>query len=189
MGLFDWLFGKGGRADGDRCVACDSTELDILGPQAYRCQMCDYEGGDGYADYQRSLEREQYRDLDVPELQRRAMSILEEGRLKLASVADVGDLGRGTWSNVTIRVTLGGGMGRMAAQQDAEEEARRRVERDVAATFIHQKVLDAVGVVEVLIEKGRDDLIPVLDAARHSSPNLQQAGQALIQMGVALSKA
>lgn len=33
----------------DQCVACDSRDLTELGPSAYRCNLCGYEGGSGMA--------------------------------------------------------------------------------------------------------------------------------------------
>lgn len=38
---------------GECCVACNSTDVTILAPQAYRCNVCGHEGGDGYGAWQR----------------------------------------------------------------------------------------------------------------------------------------
>lgn len=182
MGMFDWLFGK--KEDTTpRCVVCDNLDVEVLGPDAYRCS-CGYEGGDGYADYQRSLRKEGFRSQSIEELQARVLEVLEEGRFRLSSVAEIPNFSRGgAWGNVQISFQRTSSVGRMMAQQDEEEAERRRVERDVAGTFVHQQVLEAVSIVEILIEKGEAHLALALEASRTSSPRIENSGTALLEMG------
>jgi hypothetical protein len=54
MSLRDWLRGVFGGSDADAdadasCLSCNSTDLESLAPDAYRCGTCGYEGGDGLA--------------------------------------------------------------------------------------------------------------------------------------------
>jgi hypothetical protein len=188
MGMFDWLFGGAKKSTGPQCVACDSTDVLVLGPDAYRCG-CGYEGGEGYAAYQRAQRQDAFRALGVEDLTARVIEVLEDGRFRLASVGRINGFERGaSWSEVSITFTLGtgmsmGGMGGAIAQQDREEAERRRIERDVAGTFVHQQVLEAASIVEVLMEKGEDHLALALEASRASSPSIEKSGPALMEMG------
>lgn len=55
------------------CVACGATAVGLLGPEAYHCYVCGYEGGEGYARYQVNKRRAMYAEL--PYSQRRALAL------------------------------------------------------------------------------------------------------------------
>lgn len=47
MGLFDRLFKSRSAPSGPACLVCESTQLEWLATEAYRCRACGHEGGDG----------------------------------------------------------------------------------------------------------------------------------------------
>jgi hypothetical protein len=88
MGLLDWLFKK--KPEGDACIACDSTELDVLAPGVYRCLSCRYEGGENRQDFERLEKLEALRSLPDDERHDRAVALVENARLGL--IAARGDV-------------------------------------------------------------------------------------------------
>lgn len=93
---------------GESCVACDGTDVTLLGPAAYRCNACGYEGGDGLAALHRAEREAAF--ARMPEAARRASARgdLEEARRLLTS--GLGDLDRA--QRVGAMDTLGvGGTG------------------------------------------------------------------------------
>lgn len=67
----------------DICVACNSSNLSILGPNVYRCKECGYEGGSGVAAL-RDAARAKKVDAMSPEDRRAAgLKDLEEARILL----------------------------------------------------------------------------------------------------------
>lgn len=80
-----WRMGNALRADiaDDRCVACDSTDIDKVADDAYRCRACGYEGGPGWARMQQ--EKAAARAAALPPAQRKkeAIQLLSEARTLL----------------------------------------------------------------------------------------------------------
>ena len=86
MGFMDFLkslFGDAGRVGEGACIACEATDLTELAPQTYLCNVCGYEGGDGHAAYLEDRERVKLRELDVSELKKRAIKLLQDARFTL----------------------------------------------------------------------------------------------------------
>ncbi len=57
------LVSQGPRAE---CVACGSTAVIFVAPQAYQCYNCGHEGGEGFDDYRERQERQQYAQMPLP---------------------------------------------------------------------------------------------------------------------------
>jgi len=73
MGFFDKIFGGSSKIkDGPGCVSCDSTNVLELGPGAYQCKACGYEGGPGYAAWQAQQQVKTMQDLPAVQLQKKA---------------------------------------------------------------------------------------------------------------------
>jgi ribosomal protein L37AE/L43A len=51
VGIFDRLFASRSAKRGPTCLACESTDLESLATDAYRCRACGHEGGDGFPAY------------------------------------------------------------------------------------------------------------------------------------------
>ena len=66
--------------DDASCVACGSTDLEVVAEGAYRCMACGYEGGSGRAALQEAAERAAIEKLPMPERRQRARAELEEAR-------------------------------------------------------------------------------------------------------------
>lgn len=69
--------------EGGRCSACDSEELEVLAPYAYRCLACGYEGGNGYAAWQAAQRRAEYARLDGPARRALATELVETAHREL----------------------------------------------------------------------------------------------------------
>ncbi len=69
----------------DVCVACDSTDLTFLAEHVYRCNMCGYEGGAGFAEYRDRQKRAGFDGLPPRERHQRAVDKLEEAVTLLTS--------------------------------------------------------------------------------------------------------
>lgn len=94
---------------GEICVACDSKDVTILAPSAYRCNMCGHEGGDGYAKYMTQLRHASFERLSPEERRAGAEYDLKEARRLLLSA--VGDLDRAMISSGLDMAGIGGGFG------------------------------------------------------------------------------
>ena len=93
----------------DRCVACDSTDVEELGPDAYRCRACGYEGGSGLA---RMIEQQRRAAFDRmgPEQRRKsARKDLDDARTFL--MAAIGTLDGAHSAGVHDLIGLGGQRG------------------------------------------------------------------------------
>lgn len=66
--------------DDASCVACGSTNLEVVAEGAYRCVDCGYEGGSGRAALQEAAERAAIEKLPMPERRQRARAEFEEAR-------------------------------------------------------------------------------------------------------------
>lgn len=86
-------------ADDSTCVACDGTDVTELGPGAYRCNACGYEGGSGFADLQRSQDRAKVDALSPAQRKASARSDLENARALLLGA-------KGTLSGANIDSTM-----------------------------------------------------------------------------------
>ncbi len=98
----------GEASTGSVCVACDSKDVTELASEAYRCNMCGHEGGDGYAAYQRGLRNASFERLTPEEREEGARKDLLEARRLLISAA--GDLHRASIASGIDMVGFGGGM-------------------------------------------------------------------------------
>lgn len=151
MGFFSKLFGgeKKEEAAGGlgTCIACDGSDLAELAPQAYRCNTCGYEGGDGFAEYKAnqavaSLEEKPeaaLRELALEQLESvRLMVVGVGGEVKKKLLAKAAGLSQGVEiaENLTLAVTvgmaeevgIGEGLG-VLGQAAKEERERLRQQR------------------------------------------------------------
>jgi len=163
MGFFSKLFGGGKSAEGSglTCLSCDATDVTELAPDAYRCNVCGYEGGDGYAAWQAQQNVAALAGQSEDALRARAIEELEAVRLMLVGVGgevqpsaldQAAGMSRGIEIADGVTLTIGsggapGGGGQMGAfaQMEAEEAARlaqqRRMdllEARAAAQKLHQ---------------------------------------------------
>lgn len=79
-------------SDGQQCVACDSPNTTLVGPAAYRCQDCGYEGGDGWAALARQKREAGFAQMSPEQRRESAKRDLIEARTLLLS--GVGELER-----------------------------------------------------------------------------------------------
>jgi hypothetical protein len=89
MSLRDWLrraFGGSVRSTQARCLACDSTELEILGPRAYRCSTCGHEGGEGLPEWLAARKRAEIVAMSAEQRLALALRHLEGARNLLAGI-------------------------------------------------------------------------------------------------------
>jgi|MDTC01.2.fsa_nt_gb ribosomal protein L37AE/L43A len=71
----------------DCCVACNSSNLADLGPGAYRCKACGYEGGSGLKKIQEQAKEEAIDALDPAARRRAAIIDLREARTLLLAAS------------------------------------------------------------------------------------------------------
>jgi hypothetical protein len=90
--ILSWKMGNAARehSTGDSCVACDSNDVTMLAPQAYRCNKCGHEGGDGYASWQQGRREEAIRRMPPEKRRAGARMDLVQARDQLNGV--IGDL-------------------------------------------------------------------------------------------------
>lgn len=67
----------------DRCIACDSTTISPLGPRAYLCESCGYEGGSGYKQYRAQAQKKRIERLSPRDQVSSAIKDLKEAKLLL----------------------------------------------------------------------------------------------------------
>ena len=96
-------------SSGEVCVACDSKDVTVLAPQAYRCNLCGHEGGDGYGQYKKQLRHASFERLSPEERRKGAQTDLMEARRLLLSA--IGDLRNALVSSGFDMAGLGGGFG------------------------------------------------------------------------------
>lgn len=65
-------------SSGRDCMACGSAELEWLGPGAYRCQGCGYEGGPGMAALIEQRAAAAYQAMDPQQRQPAALKLLHD---------------------------------------------------------------------------------------------------------------
>lgn len=90
MSIYSWLKTRlrpAKQTQAGCCLVCDSTDLHLLGPNAYRCLSCGYEGGPGYAAYLDNQRRARITALEPVERQAFARQRLDAAR-NLANGAD-----------------------------------------------------------------------------------------------------
>lgn len=76
-------------ATGSACTACESANVHIFAPAAYRCLDCGYEGGDGYAAYKLGQRAAAFEQLPPEERHARAHEkLLDAQRLLLSGIGD-----------------------------------------------------------------------------------------------------
>ncbi len=74
---------------GSSCTACDSANVHVFAPAAYRCLDCGYEGGDGYAAYKQGQKAASFEQLSAEERHARAhRKLLDAQRLLLSGIGD-----------------------------------------------------------------------------------------------------
>ena len=143
MGWFSKLLGGNDDAGGAQsCISCDSKDVAEIAPSAYRCNMCGYEGGDGYAAFQSQQQISRLANRSEDELRVRALDELEQCRLMLVGVGgqvDTSVLGRAASvgsgieiaAGVTLRIAAGGmgGIGGGAIGRAEAEERERLVQQ------------------------------------------------------------
>jgi hypothetical protein len=137
--LFDLLFGDGDDDEGlGPCVACDSTDLVELGPSAYRCNGCGYEGGAGYASWQEQQNIAALATRSEGALRERGLGQLEDVRLMLISVAgevDAAALGNALATGASVlgefaaHALLGRGLGGIIGASIREEREAAALKR------------------------------------------------------------
>ncbi|MEL6178604.1 MAG: hypothetical protein AAFS10_06605 [Myxococcota bacterium] len=104
---------------GEHCVACEGTDVTLLGPAAYRCNTCGYEGGDGLATLQRQQRNASFAQMTEAERLSSARRDLHEAKLLLTS--GLGDLNRA--QRMATADTLGiGGTGYAGAGGEGAEK-------------------------------------------------------------------
>ena len=151
MGIGSWLSGLFGGSKAEAtpsCVACESKDLEMLAPQAYRCNGCGYEGGEGWATLQQARKLSRLEALPLADLSVRVAADLEDLRLLLLTAVEPEDDEPGVRFSVSFE---GGGMDGMP---DPEVEARR--ERAAAYERGQQELLQLEPVLRLLVSKGAD---------------------------------
>lgn len=74
----------------DQCVACESADVDFVADRVYRCNMCGYEGGSGYAAYKEGQQRRGFDALSHEKRHELGIARLEEASTLILS--GIGDL-------------------------------------------------------------------------------------------------
>ncbi|MBW2276195.1 MAG: hypothetical protein JRF63_01815 [Deltaproteobacteria bacterium] len=111
----EWLLGRklakaaAEGSSGERCIACDSTDVTMLAPAAYCCNECDHEGGDGYAAYKRAKRNASFEAMPTADRRTGARDDLIEARRLLVSA--IGDLTRAAHASGFDMAGMGGGLG------------------------------------------------------------------------------
>ena len=71
-----------------KCVACDSLNILSIGHKAYRCVVCGYEGGEGFAIMQETVRQKLFDAMSAQARRKSARADLEEAVFLLGAVAD-----------------------------------------------------------------------------------------------------
>lgn len=142
MSILTWLRGRFGAAPkGPSCLACDSTELESLAPDAYRCSSCGHEGGEGLPAWIAARKRSEIEAMSAEQRQALARKNLDTARNLLAG-AHVGDPGGAAdVAAAVVKVTLGVTFGVRMANEGAEDEQR-------AAAAMFQALLESEQLLE-----------------------------------------
>ncbi len=151
MGLGSWLsglFGGNKAPAAPTCVACESTDLEMLAPEAYRCNACGYEGGEGWAKLQRARKLSRLEALPTKELVSSVAADLEDLRLLLLTAVEPEDDEPGLRFSVEVDGFGTDGM------PDPEVEARR--ERAAAYERGQDELAHMEPVLKLLVSKGVD---------------------------------
>lgn len=164
--VISWIKGLfvGASSNAGRCLVCSSADLSELAPEAYHCNGCGYDGGDGYAAFLADKERTRLRVLDIDAVKKLVHATLRNARLTvIAALGGMCDDESG-WSF---------SLGETGAMQDlgAEERERMRNERDAGFASARAKVLGLEPALSVLVEKGFDGqaLLTQLETLRDES--------------------
>jgi hypothetical protein len=67
----------------DACVACDSSDIEVLAPQVIRCRACGFIGGDGVAEWHRCRRVERVERMPSEQRRRGALEALRDARSNL----------------------------------------------------------------------------------------------------------
>ena len=102
----------------DECVACESRDLTSLAEGVYRCNMCGYEGGSGYAAWQQKQRDDEMLALPPERRKELARQKLEQA-LVLLSSAD-GDAGAGYVHNGNALLGAAGALGDAIQMVDSD---------------------------------------------------------------------
>ena len=70
----------------DRCVACSAKDLTSLGENAYRCNICGYEGGSGLAKIHEDREKARMAALSPQQKRKAALRNLRDAKTLLVAV-------------------------------------------------------------------------------------------------------
>ena len=194
MSFFKRLFGGGAKTpEGDACIACDSTELEDLAPQVYRCRSCGYTGGDGFAAYRANQRREEFAALSTEDLLTKTLNALENVRLALLAVVDgeldiasftLGDtvdvdLETGSVSaqvgNVSVSLSAGAGMN--LASLTEQERIELRNQRRAGLTKARTDLLALRPMFQALTDHGveANEVLAQLEQLDQSGEANQQA--------------
>jgi hypothetical protein len=131
MSLLSWfrsMFGGSASGPDTSCLVCDSTDLETLAPDAYRCLTCGHEGGDGLPAWIAGRRRAEI--LAMSEAQRGPLACKNlEGARNLLSGVNLGWAGGSVGAEIASRVvtaTVGVAFGAsMRGMDDREEEEQR----------------------------------------------------------------
>jgi hypothetical protein len=128
MALRDWLRGVFGGSGADApasCLACNSTELERLAPDAYRCETCGYEGGEGLSAWIAERKRSEIAAMSPEQRSALARENLSAARNMLVGAAHVGGLGlheADTVLSPKLHLAMGIELGPYGAEQIAVEQ-------------------------------------------------------------------
>ncbi|MFT6376977.1 MAG: hypothetical protein ACJARS_003637 [bacterium] len=168
--MFGWLFGKKAQNnDGMACVACESADVATLAPLAYRCNVCGYEGGDGYAAWQDTKTRAAYDSWKVSQLREHANAQLNEARSALVAVDGLrgpSAMSTGLHAEVAgVAISMGGGT---TGQADLELAQQIEADREIALTRAAAGLHAATITLDAMVDKGVIELGAVLTDARNT---------------------
>jgi len=156
-----------------RCEVCASPDLFELAADAYLCNACGYEGGDGYARYLQSKRKRQVSVASVRDLRVQAAYHMRAVRGFLEPIALYDGVSGGR-----VFVRVGAGLG------DASLEGRRRARLRQAVGELRKALL----VLEVLREK-RDVLGGLATQfAPYSRASVGQAQEMLSLVNITLER-
>ena len=126
MSILTWLRRTFGRSSepAARCLACDSTELELLAHDVYRCSSCGHEGGEGLSAWLAARKRSEITAMSPDQRAALALENLSAARNVLVGAAHVGGSGiveADTVLGPELHFALGFG-GTHGIEQIAEEQ-------------------------------------------------------------------
>jgi len=119
------MFGRSASGPGASCLVCDSTEIETLAPDAYRCLTCGHEGGDGLPAWIAGRRRAEI--LAMSEAQRGPLACKNlEGARNLLSGVNLSRAGSSVGAELASRVAMTAvGVTFRVNIDDREEEEQR----------------------------------------------------------------